>query len=155
MKAEELTRSQGVIQKFLGRYDTYRDMMKRAERQEGNLCLCFVKKHRGYCQYIYDGKHWLLLQEPVMEQRSLAGEGKCLVTGKLRVMGKGWVLTIDGKPDGLAIGRKMKCSYKDMIYTVTGFGGLRHMTHLELILSPNDVVGTGIEPGDVLQLLDE
>ena len=27
MKAEELIRPQGVIQKFLGRYDTYRDMM--------------------------------------------------------------------------------------------------------------------------------
>ena len=154
MTAEELIRPQGVISFFLGQFDTYRDMMKRAERKAGNLCLCYTKKHGGYSQYAFDGKYWRLIQIAV-EEVPLAGYGKCIVTGKLQVMGKGWVLIIDAAPHGLAVGRKMRCNNDDFQYTVSGFGGLRHMTQKELILSPNSSVAGGIKEGDVLQLLYE
>lgn len=146
----------GITMKFLGQFDTYRDMMKRAERRQGNVCLCYTKKHGGYSQYCCDGRHWVLMQMQIrVKDVSLAGEGKCIVTGKLRVTGKGWVLIIDAAPDGLALGRKMRCNYDGFQYTVAGFGGLSHMTQKELILSPNSAVENGIDVGDVLQLLNE
>ena len=89
-----------------------------------------------------------------MEEISLAGYGKCIVTGKLRVTGKGWVLIIDAKPNGMEIGKKIR-SAKGFPFTIAGYGGLSHMTQKELILSPNTFVESEIQIGDVLEMVIE
>ena len=139
--------------RVVGKYDTYRDMQKHAERKLGNVALCYTKKYGGYSLFVYDGRRWQVLK--VSEDKHLlSDDGKCIVLDKLRVVGKGWVLIVDGKPKGLELGRKIHRN-SGFPFTVSGFGGLTHYKKIELILSPNDYVEKEIQVGDVLELINE
>lgn len=51
-----------TVMKIIGKYDTYRDMQKRAERKMGNVALCYTKKYGGYSQFFYDGRRWQVIR---------------------------------------------------------------------------------------------
>ena len=51
-----------TVMKFVGQYDTYRDMQKRAERKVCNVALCYTKKYKGYSLFLYDGRRWQVIQ---------------------------------------------------------------------------------------------
>ena len=142
-----------TVMKFIGQYDTYRDMQKRAERKVGNVALCYTKKYGGYSPFVYDGRRWQVIQVNE-EKRLLSDDGKCVVIDKLRVVGKGWVLIVDAKPKGLEVGRLIH-RYHGFPFVVSGFGGWSHYKKIELILSPNDYVEKEIQVGDVLELITE
>lgn len=96
-----------IVMKFVGQYDTYRDMQKRAERKVGNFALCYTKKYGGYSHFSYDGRRWQVIR--ISEEKHLfSDDGKCIVTDMLRVVGKGWVL-----PKDETLQERM-CRYCDM-----------------------------------------
>ena len=138
---------------FNAKYNSFRQLVKEANRKVGCYALCYSKKLKGYASYYYDGRYWRFLGPP-KEYITLADEGLILVIDKVRVVGKGWVLIIDEAPKGLTLERKVKSEH-GKYYNVTGIGGWEGMKRKELILSPNTCVENDIIVGDILVLLNE
>ena len=144
--------AEGNLLRYIGKFYRYQDLI-RQKKKAGNIAICYIKKHKGYCSYIYNGKSWVFFAPPKMPI-TLAEEGKCVVIDKMRVMGKGWVLIIDDKPNGLEVGGKIS-NGRGMQYEVKGFGGWSSYKQIELILSPNGVVGVDINVGDILTVVKQ
>ena len=46
---------------YIGSFQSYNSMLARAERKDGNVASCYVKKYGGAVLYCYSNKRWILM----------------------------------------------------------------------------------------------